>query len=252
MADETQNQAPEQVTLDLLLTKGNLAKDDTQKPFARDLVEEFVKQVIEQGNTLSNDSVTFITQRIQQIDDLIAVQLNEFMHTEEFQTLEGSWRGLNYLVMNSETGTQLKLRLMPATKKELLDDLEKAVEFDESALFKKIYEEEYGTYGGHPYSCLVGDYEFTRHPMDMELLSKLSQVAAAAHAPFISAAHPRLFDFDTFEDMGKPRDLSKIFESLELIKWDSFRDSEDSRYVALVLPHVMTRLPYGAILLPKD
>lgn len=252
MADETQNQAPEQVTLDILLTKGKLAKDDTQKPFARDLVEEFVKQVLEQGNTLSNDSVTFINQRIQQIDDLIAIQLNEFMHTDEFRALEGSWRGLNYLVMNSETSTHLKLRLMPATKKELLDDLEKAVEFDQSALFKKVYEEEYGTYGGHPYSCLVGDYEFTRHPMDMELLSKLSQVAAAAHAPFISGAHPRLFDFDSFEEMGKPRDLSKIFESLELIKWTSFRDSEDSRYVALVLPHVMMRLPYGANTLPAE
>nr|WP_217490985.1 type VI secretion system contractile sheath large subunit [Candidatus Odyssella thessalonicensis] len=164
MANETQAPAQEQVTLDVLMTKGKLAKDDTQKPFARDLVEEFVKQVVEQGNVLSNDTVTFLTQRIQQIDDLIAVQLNEFMHTDEFRSLEGSWRGLDYLVMNSETGSHLKLRLLPATKKEIMDDLEKAVEFDQSALFKKIYEEEYGTYGGHPYSCLIGDYEFTRHP----------------------------------------------------------------------------------------
>lgn len=250
MADETQNQ--DKVTLDVLMTKGKLARDDAQKPFAKDLVTEFVKQVLDQGTVVSNDTVAFINQRIQQLDDLIAAQLNEVMHHPDFQKLEGSWRGLHYLVFNTETSTHLKLRLLNATKQELLDDLEKAVEFDQSQLFKKIYEEEYGTFGGHPYSCLIGDYEFTRHPQDMELLSKISQVAAAAHAPFIAAAHPRLFDLDGFGDLGKPRDLAKIFESLELIKWTSFRDSEDSRYVSLVLPHVLMRLPYGANTLPAE
>lgn len=248
MADENQ----EKITLDTLMSKGRMARDDAQKPFAKDLVEEFVKQVLEQGNVVSNDTVAFINQRIQQLDDLIAVQLNAFIHDADFQKLEGTWRGLNYLVMNTETSTRLKLRVMNITKKELLDDLEKAIEFDQSQMFKKIYEEEYGTFGGHPYSCLVGDYYFTRHPMDMELLSKMSQVAAAAHTPFIAAADPKLFDLDSFEDLGKPRDLSKIFESLELIKWNSFRDSEDSRYVSLVMPRVLMRLPYGANTLPVD
>jgi type VI secretion system protein ImpC len=251
MADTTQP-TQEQVTLDLLYSKGKLARDDSQKDFAKDLVTEFVSQVLEQGNVVSNDTVAFINQRIQQLDDLIAVQLNAFMHDPAFQKLEGSWRGLHYLVFNTETSTHLKLRLLNITKQELLDDLEKAVEFDQSQLFKKVYEEEYGTFGGHPYSCMVADYEFTRHPMDMELLSKLSQVAAAAHAPLVSAAHPKLFDLDRWEDLGKPRDLSKIFESLELIKWNSFRDSEDSRYVALVLPRVLMRLPYGANTLPAE
>lgn len=250
MADDTQNQ--EKLTLDVLMTKGKLARDDSQKPFAKDLVTEFVKQVLEEGQVTSNDTVAFITQRIQELDDLIAAQLNAFMHHPDFQKLEGSWRGLHYLVFNTETSTHLKLRLFNATKQEVLDDLEKAVEFDQSQLFKKVYEEEYGTFGGHPYSCLVGDFEFTRHPQDMELLSKLSQVAAAAHAPFITAAHPKLFDLDSFEDLGKPRDLAKIFESLELIKWNSFRDSEDSRYVSLVLPRVLMRLPYGANTLPAE
>lgn len=154
--------------------------------------------------------------------------------------------------MNSETGVHLKLRVMNVSKHDLLNDLTRAIEFDQSALFKKIYEEEYGTYGGHPYSCMLADFEFSRHPQDMELLQKISGVAAAAHAPFIAAAHPHLFDFDSFEEMGLPRDLSKIFESLELIKWNSFRDSEDSRYVALVLPHVLMRLPYGANTVPVD
>jgi type VI secretion system protein ImpC len=251
MADDT-NTATEESTLDVLMTKGKLARDDTQKPFARDLVTEFVNQVLEQGTVVSKDTVAFINQRILELDDLIANQLNEIMHEPAFQKLEGSWRGLSYLVMNTETGVHLKLRLMNITKKELLDDLEKAVEFDQSQMFKKIYEEEYGTFGGHPYSCLVGDFEFTRHPQDMELLQKISQVAAAAHAPFLTAADPKLFDLDSFEHLGVPRDLAKIFESLEMIKWNSFRETEDSRYVAMLLPRVLMRLPYGANTLPAE
>jgi type VI secretion system protein ImpC len=253
MADDTNTPAAgEGTNLDVLMTKGKLARDDSQKPFARDLVEEFVTQVLEQGTVVSNDTVAFINQRIQEIDDLITNQLNEVMHDPAFQKLEGSWRGLSYLVMNTETAVHLKLRLMNITKKELLDDLEKAVEFDQSQMFKKIYEEEYGTFGGHPYSCLVGDYEFTRHPQDMELLQKVSQVAAAAHAPFLTAADPKLFDLDSWEHLGVPRDLAKIFDSLEMIKWNSFRDTEDSRYVAMLLPRVLMRLPYGANTLPAE
>lgn len=249
MADETQAAAS---ALDTIFTEGKLIRDESQKPFARDLVQEFVNQVVQQGSAGSNHVAPFINQRIQQIDELIGAQLNEFIHHPDFLKLEGSWRGLNYLVMNSETGAHLKLRLLNITKLELLNDLEKAVEFDQSQLFKKVYEEEYGTFGGHPYSCLVGDYEFTRHPQDMELLEKIASVAAAAHAPFISSAHPKLFDIDSFEHLGVPRDLSKIFESLELVKWNSFRNSEDSRYAALVLPRVLMRLPYGANTSPVE
>lgn len=254
MADDTNTpaEATSESALDVLMSRGKLARDDSQKPFARDLVTEFVNQVLEQGNVVSKDTVAFINQRIVELDDLIANQLNEIMHDPDFQKLEGSWRGLNYLVMNTETATHLKLRLMNITKKELLDDLEKAVEFDQSQMFKKIYEEEYGTFGGHPYSCLIGDYEFTRHPQDMELVQKISQVAAAAHTPFLTAAHPKLFDLDSFEHLGVPRDLSKIFESLEMIKWNSFRETEDSRYVAMLLPRVLMRLPYGANTLPAE
>ncbi len=248
MADATQ----EKITLDVLFSKGRLARDDSQKEFAKDLVTEFVSQVLEQGKVVSNDPVAFINQRIQQLDDLIGTQLNAFMHHPDFQKLEGSWRGLHYLTFNTETSTHLKLRLLNITKQELLNDLEKAVEFDQSQLFKKVYEEEYGTFGGHPFSCLIGDYEFDRNPMDMELLSKISQVAAAAHTPFIAGSHPGLFDLDRWEDLGKPRDLAKIFESLELIKWNSFRDSEDSRYVSLVLPRVLMRMPYGANTNPAE
>ena len=238
--------------LDRIIQDGKMARDESQQAYARDLVGEFVNQILDEGMTVSNDTVASIEARVAQIDELLSEQLNEILHDEEFQRLEATWRGLHFLVMNTETGTRLKLRLLNATKKELLNDLEKASEFDQSALFKKIYEEEYGTFGGSPYSLLVGDYEFGRHPQDMALLEKLSGVAASAHAPFISGASPRLFDMDSFTELGIPRDLAKIFESLELIKWRSFRDSEDSRYVSLVLPHILLRLPYGPDTVPVE
>ncbi|HEV2854758.1 MAG TPA: type VI secretion system contractile sheath large subunit [Thermoanaerobaculia bacterium] len=238
--------------LDRIIQDGKMARDESQQAYARDLVGEFVNQILDEGMTVSKDTVASIEARVAQIDQLLSEQLNEILHDEEFQRLEATWRGLHFLVMNTETGTRLKLRLLNATKKELLNDLEKASEFDQSALFKKIYEEEYGTFGGHPFGLLVGDYEFGRHPQDMALLEKLSGVAAAAHAPFISGASPRLFDMDSFTELGVPRDLAKIFESTELIKWRSFRDSEDSRYVALVLPHILLRLPYGPETVPVE
>jgi len=238
--------------LDRIIADGKMARDESQQAYARDLIGEFVNQILDEGMTVSKDTVSSIEARVAQIDELLSQQLNQILHHEEFQRLEASWRGLHHLVMNTETSTRLKLRLLNVTKKELLTDLEKATEFDQSALFKKIYEEEYGTFGGHPYGLLVGDYEFGRHPQDLALLEKLSGVAAAAHAPFIAAASPRLFDMDGFGELGVPRDLSKIFESAELIKWRSFRDSEDSRYVTLVLPHVLLRLPYGPDTVPVE
>jgi type VI secretion system protein ImpC len=186
-----------------------------------------------------------INDRISQIDSLLTRQINLVLQDESFKSLEATWRGLFFLVMNTETGTQLKLRVMNVSKADLLKDLQKAVEFDQSALFKKVYEEEFGTYGGDPFSFMVGDYEFGRHPADIELLEKISGVAASAHAPFISAAYAKLFDLKDFFALSQPRDLSKIFESAELIKWRSFRESEDSRYVTLALPKVLLRLPYG-------
>ena len=238
--------------LDRIIVGGRMARDDMQRDYARDLIGEFAGQVLDEAMTVSSDTVAMINARIARIDELLSAQLNEIMHAPEFQKLEATWRGLSYLVMNTETGTQLKLRVLHATQKELLADLEKAVEFDQSALFKMIYEEEYGTFGGHPYSLLIGDYEFGRHPQDVALLEKMSNVAAAAHAPFIAAASPRLFDMDSFTELGVPRDLAKIFESAELIKWRSFRESEDSRYVSLCLPHILMRLPYGPDTVPVE
>ena len=238
--------------LDRIINEGKLARDELQRHYARDLIGEFVNDVLAEGKRVSPDVVALINDRIAHIDDLLSDQINEILHHPEFQRLEAAWRGLHYFVMHTETGPSLKLRLMNVGKADLLKDLERAVEFDQSALFKKVYEEEYGTFGGFPYSMLVADYEFSRNPQDMALLRKLAEVAAAAHAPIIAAPSPRLFDMDGFGELSIPRDLSKIFESAELIQWRSFRASEDSRYVALVLPHVLMRLPYGPDTVPVD
>lgn len=189
---------------------------------------------------------------INQIDLTLKGMLNQVMHNGKFQALEASWRGLEYLVMGVETGERLKLRLLNASKDDLRSDLENAVEFDQSALFKKIYEEEYGTFGGNPYSVLIGDYSFGSKAPDVELLRKIAQVAAASHAPFIAAAHPELFDMKSFKDLAKPRSLSKIFESTSFVKWRSLREEEDSRYVALVMPRVLLRAPYHPVDNPAD
>lgn len=244
--------AEELSLLDQIVVNGKMALDETQVDYAHDLVGEFANQILDESMTYSGDTVEMIQARIAQIDALLSAQLNEIMHHDDFQQMESRWRGLHFLVYNTETSTMLKLRLMCASSKELLKDLERASEFDQSVLFKKIYEEEYGTFGGHPYSMMVADYQFGRHPQDMALLEKISQVASAAHAPFLAAASPRLFDMESFTQLGDPRDLAKIFESTELVKWRSFQASDDSRYVSLSLPHILLRLPYGPDTVPVE
>jgi len=238
--------------LDQIIQEGRLARDEGQQEWARDILGEFVKQVMEGAVVVSKDTELMINTRISQIDRLISQQLNEVIHHQDFQKLEASWRGLDYLVQQSETGEMMKIRVMNVSKKDLLKDMEKASEFDQSTLFKKIYEEEFGMFGGASYGALIGDYEFGNNPQDLTLLEKVSEVAAASHAPFISAAAPSLFNWDSFTELGGPRDLSKIFQSVEYAKWKSFRDSEDSRYVALALPHILMRLPYGKETVPVE
>jgi len=212
---------------------------------AKDYFRQFLDHVVQPGRVVSKDVETNIKTWIGQIDQKLSSQLDEILHDPVLQQLEGTWRGLHYLVDQSETGELLKLRVLNVKKRELFKDLEKAVEFDQSNLFKKIYEEEYGQLGGQPYGMLVGDYEFGRTAEDMSLLKMISGVAAAAHAPFVSNSSPKLFGFDSFTEVPNPRDMAKIFDSLEYVPWKSFRDSEDSRYVALTMPRVLARLPYG-------
>ncbi len=239
--------------IDRIFNQGKIIRDESQRPYALELVNEYSTQILDQGMAIGKDTVVEgIKDRIAKIDELLSNQLNQIMHDPEFQRLEASWRGLHYLIMNTETSAMLKLRLLNVTQKEIVSDLEKATEFDQSVLFKHVYEQEYGTFGGNPFSVMIGDFEFGRHPQDVAMLEKISNVAAAAHAPFIAEASPRLFDWDRFTEMGVPRDLAKGFETAELIKWRAFRDSEDSRYVTLVLPHILLRLPYGPDTVPVE
>jgi type VI secretion system protein ImpC len=238
-------QTVEHSLLDQIVEEGRMARDPAAKERGKDLVKEFVNQVLEGAMTVSKDAEMMINARIAQIDHLVSLQLNEVLHAKQFQKLEGSWRGLKYLMDQSETSDKLKIKVLNVTKKELLRDLQRAPEFDQSAMFKKVYEEEYGIFGGAPFGALVGDYEFGRGPEDIELLEKVAQVASAAHAPFLTAAGPEMLNTDSFTAIDAPRDMAKIFDSSEYAKWKSFRQSEDSRYVGLCLPHVLMRLPYG-------
>lgn len=221
-----------------------LVRNNAQKEAAIEMLKAFCTIVDNMDGTPKN-MFAALNKEIADVDKKMSAQLDEILHHPDYLSLEGSWRGLHYLVMNSETGKFLKIRLLNATKSDLLNDFEKAAEFDQSLIFKKVYEEEYGTFGGNPYSCLVGDFFIDRTPMDIDLLEQMSHVAAAAHAPFISAADPSMFNLDSFTQLGTPRDLTKIFESVELVKWKSFRESEDSRYAVLTLPRSLIRLPYG-------
>jgi type VI secretion system protein ImpC len=240
VAEQTQ----ERGLLDQIVEQGRFS-DAGARDRGKSLVKEFVAQVLEGSMTVGRDADQMITARIGQIDHLIALQLNEVLHHTQFQKLEGSWRGLKYLLDQSETGSGLKIRILNASKRDLLRDLQRAAEFDQSALFKKVYEEEFGIFGGEPFAALIGDYEFSKHPEDLELLEKISQVAAGAHAPFLSAASSELLNMPNFTALDQPRDIGKIFDSTEYAKWKSFRQSEDSKYVCLTCPHILMRLPYG-------
>jgi len=239
---------------DKILEDGNVLSklSDEEKPYVRSLVQTFAAELAKVKEKPAGDLYFFILQRVAFLDMQISKQLDEILHHPDFQRLEGSWRGLHYLVSKTETGTRLKLRFLQASWKELQADLQRAPEFDQSKLFKKIYEDEYGTFGGAPYSCFVLDFPITRNPLDLDVFSKFVGIAAAAHAPVLAAASPQLFGMESFRDIPSPRDLAKVFESSEFVKWNSFRTNPDARYATLLLPRVLMRPPYGAESWPID
>jgi type VI secretion system protein ImpC len=220
-----------------------------QNARVQDAISTFVSQALANTDAVIKDDVLDTIERlIASIDEKLTAQLNEIIHAEEFQKIESAWRGLHHLVYSSETDATLKIRVLNASKTELyqhLKDYPKA-KWDQSELFKKVYEEEYGQLGGQPYGCLVGDYYFSHHPTDVQLLRDLSKIAAAAHAPFIAAADPSLMRMDSWNELSNPRDISKVFDTPEYAAWKSLRDSEDAKYLGLTLPRVLARLPYGA------
>jgi type VI secretion system protein ImpC len=230
--------------LDQVINESRVARSDSERARAKDLIGELVNQVLEGTVILSNNLSATLDARVAELDALISEQLNEILHAAEFQKMESTWRGLHYLCKQTSTGEMMKIKMLNASKKDLVRDFNNAIDFDQSALFKKVYEEEFGTFGGAPFGTLIGDYEISRQPEDMYFIEQMSHVAAASHAPFISSASSELLGLESFADLGKPRDLAKMFDTLEYAKWKSFREGEDSRYVGLTVPRFLGRMPY--------
>jgi type VI secretion system protein ImpC len=238
--------------LDQIVDQGRLGRDAAGKARGKDMVKQFISEVLAGSITMARDTEAMLNARIAQIDRLVSVQLSEVLHHPDFQKLEGTWRGLRYLLTQSETSETLRVKVLNVPKKDLLRDLQRASEFDQSGLFKKVYEEEYGVFGGSPFGALLGDYEFDRSGQDIELLEKVAQVAAAAHAPFLTGTSPDLLNLESFSQIDAPRDMAKIFDSTEFAKWKAFRATEDSRYVALTLPRILLREPFGSSTVPIE
>ncbi|PLS20740.1 type VI secretion system contractile sheath large subunit [Neptunicoccus cionae] len=230
-----------------LLQKEFRPKSDTAKTAVEEAVKTLAEQALANTGLVSDDALRSIEAIIAELDKTLTAQVNEILHNEEFQKLESSWRGLHYLVNNTETDEMLKIRVLNVSKKDLGKTLKKfkGAAWDQSPIFKKLYEEEYGQFGGEPYGCLVGDYHFDHSPPDVQLLSEMAKIAAASHAPFITGAEPSLMQMDSWSELANPRDLTKIFSTPEYAAWRSLRESEDSQYLALAMPRFLGRHPYG-------
>lgn len=237
-----------------LLKKEFKTKTDRAKEAVETAVQTLAEQALSETSLISDDTLGSIEAMIAELDKRLTEQVNVIMHHEDFQKLEGAWRGLSYLVNNTETDEMLKVRVLNISKKDLGKTLKKfkGTSWDQSPLFKKMYEEEYGQFGGEPYGCLVGDYHFDHSPPDTELLGQMSQICSAAHAPFISGVAPSIMQMDSWQELTNPRDLTKIFQTPEYAAWRSLRESEDSRYIGLAMPRFLSRLPYGAATDPVE
>jgi len=231
-----------------LLNKEFKPKTDEAKSAVEQAVLTLAQQALSQTSLIGSDVIVSIEAMIAELDKKLSEQLNKILHNPEFQQLESAWRGLHYLVSNTETDEQLKIRVMSISKQELGKTLKryKGTAWDQSPLFKRVYEEEYGQFGGEPFGAMVGDYYFDHSPPDVELLGEMAKVAAAAHAPFIAAANPSAMQMSSWQELANPRDLTKIFGTPEYAAWRSLRESDDARYIGLTMPRFLARLPYGA------
>jgi len=253
MADEAKSAeagAVETQELDFasLLNKEFKPRTDTAKTAVESAVKTLAQQALENTGLISDDVLHSIEAMVAEIDRKLSDQVNLIIHNAEYQQLESAWRGLHHLVNNTETDEMLKIRVMNISKKDLSKTLRKfkGAAWDQSPIFKKLYEEEFGQFGGEPYGCLVGDYHFNHSAPDVELLGEMAKIAAAAHAPFITGADPSLMQFDSWQELTNPRDLTKITGTPEYAAWNSLRNSEDSKYLGLAMPRFLGRAAYGA------
>lgn len=237
-----------------LLQREFKPKTDEARDAVSRAVQTLAQQALSQTQLIGSDVIKSIESMIAELDRKLSEQINLIMHSEDFQKLEGAWRGLHYLVNNTETDEQLKIRVMNISKADLGKTLKryKGTAWDQSPLFKKVYEEEYGQFGGEPFGCMVGDYHFDQSAPDVEMLGELAKVAASAHAPFIAGVSPTVMQMGSWQELANPRDLTKIFSTPEYAAWRSLRDSDDARYIGLAMPRFLARLPYGAKTSPVE
>jgi len=243
-----QAQAAELNDFSALLSKEFKPKSDRAKEAVEEAVKTLAEQALAGTAVISDDAIKTIQAIIAALDKKLTEQVNQILHHSDFQQLEGAWRGLSYLVNNTETDEMLKVRVFNISKKDLGKTLKKfkGTAWDQSPLFKKMYEEEYGQFGGEPFGCLIGDYHFDHSPPDVEILGEIAKISAAAHAPFITGAAPTLMQMDSWQELGDRRDLTKIFGTPEYAPWRSLRESDDARYLGLAMPRFLARLPYGS------
>ncbi len=256
---QTQTTSAEGQTIDFsefdaLLQKEFKPRSDAAKEAVENAVKTLAEQALVDTAIISDDVLKTIESMIAAIDQKLSEQINHILHHPNFQQVEGAWRGLHYLVNNTETDEQLKIKVFNISKKDVHKTLKKfkGAAWDQSPLFKKIYEEEYGTFGGEPFGCLVGDYHFDHSPPDVELLGEIAKVSAASHTPFIAGADPGVLGMESWQELANPRDLTKIFQTPEYAAWRSLRESEDTRYIGLAMPRFLGRVPYGAKTDPVD
>ena len=237
-----------------LLNKEFKPKSDRAKEEVESAVTTLAEYVLKDVKKVSDDTIKSIQNIIAEIDRKLTDQINLILHNEDFQKLESAWRGLHYMVSNTETDEMLKIRVMNISKKDLAKTLKKfkGTSWDQSPLFKKIYEEEFGQFGGEPFGCLVGDYHFDHSPPDVELLSQVAQISAASHCPFVSGVAPAVLQMDSWSELANPRDLTKIFSTPDYASWRSLRESDDARYIGMAMPRFLSRLPYGEKTNPID
>lgn len=242
------NQGYQGSEFEALLRQEFNPKTDEARSAVENAVRTLAEQALAQSTLIGNDVIKSIESIIAALDQKLTEQVNLILHHEDVQKLEGAWRGLHHLVHNTETDEMLKIRVFNITKSELGKTLKryKGTAWDQSPIFKRIYEEEYGQFGGEPYGCLVGDYYFDQSPPDVELLGEMAKISAAAHTPFISGASPTIMQMDSWQELANPRDLTKIFTTPEYAAWRSLRESDDAKYIGLAMPRFLSRVPYGA------
>lgn len=231
--------------LDSILAETNIQRTDETYSVARHGLQAFLRQLVAKRGEAPRVNQALVTEMIAEIDRKMSKQLDAVLHHQKFQTLESSWRGLKLLIDRTDFRENNRIEIINVSKDDLLADFEDSPEITKSGLYKMVYTENFGVFGGEPVGAMVANYHFGPGAQDIRLLQQCASVATMAHAPFLAGAGPEFFGEKTFTTLPNLKDLKSIFEGPQYTKWRSFRESEDARSVGLALPRFLLRLPYG-------